>query len=106
MIQHRRTVHIAPGKQDAAIIHAHEWANLWGKVDKHPFRVQIVTSGSLGRLVLSSNHESLAAFETVWKKVTALPDNASLVELQRKEGRSDVDLFVPGTAHDEFLRDA
>ena len=106
MIQYRRTVQIAPGRQADAVSRAHEWAAIHKKATGIDLRVSVVTTGTLGRLCYSVDHESMGASEAAGAKVDAHPDGIALYAKAQQEMRDGTNTFVPGTAHDEIWRDA
>ena len=106
MIHHRRTVQIAPGRQADAVSRAHEWAAIHKKATGIDLRVSVVTTGTLGRLCYSVDHESMGASEAAGAKVNAHPDGIALRAKETQEHRDGIAAFVPNTAHDEIWRDA
>ena len=105
MIHHRRTRQIAPGRQADAVARAHEWVAIWkdGGVD---VRVSVVTTGTLGRLCLSADYESMAAREAAAVKGYGTPKGTALMAKHDQEERDGTAPFVPNTMHDEIWRDA
>ena len=106
MIHLRRTLQIAPGRQADAVARAHEWAAIHKKATGVDVRVSVVTTGTLGRLCFSVDHESMGASEAAGAKVMAHPDWIALGAKSEQEDRDGIDAFVPNTAHDEYWRDA
>ena len=106
MIHFRRTLQIAPGRQADAVARAHEWAAIHKKAIGIDLRVSVVTTGTLGRLCFSVDHESMGASEAAGAKVNAHPDWIALRAKQNQEERDGTAPIVPNTVHDEFWRDA
>ena len=106
MIHVRRSVQIAPGRQADAVARAHEWVAIHIKATGVDVRVSVVTTGTLGRLCWSADVESMGAREVIVAKVNAHPDWKALGSKQEQEERDGTSMFVPGTWHDEFWRDA
>ena len=104
MIHWRRTVQIAPGRQAEAIARDREWQPL---VIEHclKHRTTLVTTGTLGRLCWSVEHESRAAMEAADAKLFADPRVIALVAKVYQEFRDGTSPFVFGTYHDEIWRD-
>ena len=105
MIHYRKTIDIAPGRQGEAIARAHEWAAL-AKDHGITIRVSVVTTGTLGRLCLSADFESMGAREAAFAKADAHPDWIALGSKESQEVRDGRNSFVPNTWHDEYWRDA
>ena len=106
MIQLRKTVQIAPGRQADAVARAHEWVAIFKEVTGVDLRVSVVTTGTLGRLCYSSDYESMGAREAAEAKGFGSPKGTALNAKQRQEQRDGTNPFVPNTAHDEIWRDA
>ena len=106
MIHHRRTLQIAPGRQADAVARAHEWVSIAKAATGVDVRVCVVTTGTLGRLCLSADYESMGASEVIGAKANAHPDWIALTAKQRQEERDGTSPLVPNTAHDEYWRDA
>ena len=105
MIHYRKTIDIAPGRQGEAIARAHEWAAL-AKDHGITIRVSVVTTGTLGRLCMSADFESMGAREAAFAKADAHPDWIALWAKVHQEYRDGTAPFVPNTAHEETWRDA
>ena len=106
MIHFRRTIQSAPGRQSDAVARAHEWVAIYKKATGIRGRVSVVTTGTLGRLCISSDHESMGAMEASDAKAEAHPDWKALWAKAMQEVRDGTNAFVPNTAHDEIWRDA
>ena len=106
MIHWRRTVQIAPGRQADAVARAHEWAAIHKKATGIDLRVSVVTTGTLGKLCFSVDHESMGASEAAGANVNAHPDRIALYAKETQEYRDGTSPFVSNTAHQEFWRDA
>ena len=106
MIHHRRTLQIAPGRQADAVARAHEWVAIFKEAAGVDVRVSVVTTGTLGRLCTSEDYESMGAVEALWAKGFGSPKAQALGAKQTQELRDGTSMFVPGTWHDEFWRDA
>ena len=106
MIHHRRTVQIAPGRQADMVARAHEWAAIWKEAVGIDVRVSVVTTGTLGRLCFSEDYESMGAFEAAIAKGFGSPKGLALMAKHDQEHRDGTAVWVPGTTHDEFWRDA
>ena len=106
MIHFRRTVQIAPGRQADAVARAHEWAAIHKQATGTDWRLSVVTTGTLGRLCVSADFESMGAREVIGAKAGAHPDWIALGAKQGQEERDGTFLFVPGSIHDEVWRDA
>jgi hypothetical protein len=106
MIHFRRTVQIAPGRQADAVARAHEWAAIHKKAIGIDLRVSVVTTGTLGRLCYSADHESMGASEAAGAKVNAHPDWIALGVKRDQDNRDGTSAFVPNTIHDEYWPDA
>ena len=106
MIHNRRTVQIAPGRQSDAVARAHEWVAIYKKATGIDIRVSVVTTGTLGRICLSADFQSMGAQEAAGAKANAHPDWKALGGKQEQEVRDGTAAWVPNTHHDEFWRDA
>jgi len=106
MIHVRATLQIAPGRQADAVARAHEWMAIYKKASGVDARISVVTTGTLGRVCISSDHESMGAMEAAGAKANAHPDWKALGAKQSQEVRDGTNRFVPNTHHDEFWRDA
>ena len=106
MIHHRRTVQIAPGRQADAVARAHEWVSIAKAAHGVDVRVSVVTTGTLGRLCWSADFESMGAREAAGAKAEAHPDWIALWAKAMQEYRDGTSMFVSGTMHDEYWRDA
>ena len=105
MIHWRHTLQIAPGRQADAVARMHEWAALakdYGII----IRVSVVTTGTLGRLCLSADFESMGARDAAFAKADAHPDWIALGSRATQEHRDGTAPIVSNTAHNEFWRDA
>ena len=106
MIHRRRTMQIAPGRQADAVARAHESAAIFKEAAGVTVRVSVVTTGTLGRLCFSSDYENMGAREAAVAKVQADPRQDAFNARHEQELRDGTSMFVPGTTHDEYLRDA
>lgn len=106
MIQHRRSVQVAPGRQADAIAHGHEMGTNWKQATGVDVRVTIVTTGTLGRMCLFADYESMAAFEAARAKNNSDLAVQRLQETSDQQYREKISPFVPGPTHNEFWRDA
>ena len=106
MIHFRHTVQIAPGRQAEAVARAHEWMAIYKKATGVEARVSVVTTGTLGRLCISVDFESMGADEAAEAKAKAHPDWKALGAKQNQEFRDGTAPIVPGTMHEEYWRDA
>ena len=106
MIHFRRTVQIAPGRQADAVARAHEWVAIHKQATGIDWRISVVTTGTLGRVCVSADFESMGAMEAAGAKANAHPDWIALGVKQSQEAQHGTQPFVPNTAHDEFWRDA
>jgi hypothetical protein len=106
MIHHRRTIQIAPGRQADAVARAHEYVSIAKAAHGVDVRVSVVTTGTLGRLCWSADHESMGAREASGAKAEAHPDWIALWAKASQEVRDGTNPFVPNTHHDEYWRDA
>ena len=106
MIHVRRTYQIAPGRQADFVARAHEWVAIFKEAASVDVRVSVVTTGTLGRLCYSADHESMGAYEALWAKAFGSPKGLALSAKQGQESRDGTSMFVPNTAHDEIWRDA
>ena len=105
MIHVRHTLQIAPGRQADAVARAHEWVPIH-KAFGVDVRVSVVTTGTLGRLCMSADFESMGAHEAAFAKAASHPDWIALWAKVHQEYRDGTSPFVPNTAHDEYWRDA
>ena len=103
MIHYRKTIDIASGRQGEAIARAHEWAAL-AKDHGITLRVPVVTTGTLGRLCMSADYESMGAREADGAKAGAHPDWVALGAKQNQEVRDGTSPLVPNTVHEEYWR--
>ena len=106
MIHFRHTVQIAPGRQSDAVARAHEWFAIYTKATGIQGHVSVVTTGTLGRLCLSADYESMGAREAAGAKANAHPDWIALGAKQNQEFRDGTAPIVPNTQHEEYWRDA
>ena len=106
MIHHRGTHIMAPGRQADAVARAHEWVAIFKEAASVDIRVSVVTTGTLGRLCVSEDYESMGAFEAAIAKGFGSPKALALIAKQDQEERDGTFPFVPNSFHDEFWRDA
>jgi hypothetical protein len=104
MIHFRRTIQSAPGRQSDAVARAHEWVAIYKKATGIDIRVSVVTTGTLGRICLSADWESMGAREAAGAKVNAHPATQALGAKETQEARDGTSPFVPNTHHDEIWR--
>ena len=103
MIHWRNTLQIAPGRRADAVARLHEWAAL-AKDHGITIRVSVVTTGTLGRICLSADFQSMGAREAAGAKVNAHPATQALGAKETQEHRDGTHPFVPNTHHDEIWR--
>ena len=104
MIHVRTTHQIAPGRQADAVARVHEWVAIFKEAAGVDLRVSVVTTGTLGRLCYSVDHESMSAWEAANAKGFGSPKGLALLAKQQQEQRDGTSASVPNTAHDEFWR--
>ena len=104
MIHFRRTLQIAPGRQADAVARIHEWFAIYKKATGIQGHVSVVTTGTLGRLCVSADFESMGAREAADAKAGAHPDSIALGAKSEQEDRDGTSAFVPNAAHDEIWR--
>ena len=106
MIHLRRTVQIAPGRQADAVARAHEWAKTYKDSTGIHIRVSVVTTGTLGKLCLSVDFESMGARQASDAKWQASPATQALGARQGQEVRAGTCAQLTETFYDEIWRDA
>jgi hypothetical protein len=106
MLHFRRTQQITPGRQADAVARAHQWVAIFKEAAGIDVRVSVVTTGTLGRMCVSADFESMGAREAIDAKGFGSPKGLALLAKQDQEERGGTFLFVPGSIHDEFWRDA
>ena len=106
MIDWRHTMQIVAGRQADAVARAHEWVAIWKEAAGIDIRVSVVTTGTLGRLCVSVDLESMGAREAIDAKGFGSPKGSALNAKQDQEERDGTASFVSNTWHDEFWRDA
>ena len=106
MIHLRRTSQIAPGRQADAVARGHEWAAIFKEAAGIDIRVSVVTTGTLGRLCVSADFESMGAREAADTKGFGSPKGKALITKSDQEERDGTSPFVPDTWHEEYWRDA
>ena len=104
MIHFRRTLQIAPGRQADAVARIHEWFAIYKKATGIQGHVSVVTTGTLGRLCVSADFESMGAREAIDAKGFGSPKGTALGAKQNQEWRDGTSPFVPGTQHEEVWR--
>ena len=107
MIHHRRTVQIAPGRQADAVARMHEWVAIWKEAAGIDIRVSVVTTGTLGRLCVSADFESMGAREAAEAKAYGSPKGKALWAKAMQEVRDGTNPFVNNpnnTPHEEYWR--
>ena len=106
MIHHRRTVQIAPGRQADAVACAHEWVAIFKEAAGVTLGISVVTTGTLGKLCLSVDFESMGAKDAADAKWQASPATQALGAKQQQEVRAGTCAQLTETFHDEIWRDA
>ena len=104
MIHFRRTLQIAPGRQADAVARIHEWFAIYKEAAGIQGHVSVVATGTLGRLCVSADFESMGAQEAADAKAEAHPDWIALGAKSEQEDRDGTSAFVPNNAHDEIWR--
>ena len=104
MIHFRRTIQIAPGRQADAVARAHEWVSIYTQATGIDIRVSVVTTGTLGRICLSADFESMSAADLADAKANAHPDWKALGGKQEQEVRAGTCAQMTETFHDEIWR--
>ena len=104
MIHFRRTVQIAPGRQADAVARMHEFLEIYKKATGIQGHVSVVTNGTLGRLCISGDFESMGAREAADAKWQAAPGTQARSAKHAQEDRDGTSPFVPNTGHDEIWR--
>ena len=104
MIHFRTTLQIAPGRQADAVARAHEWVAIFKEAAGVTLGISVVTTGTLGRLCVSTDYESMSAWEALRAKGFGSPKALALGAKHSQEDRDGTSAFVPGTRHDEFWR--
>ncbi len=104
MIHFRRTLQIAPGRQADAVARVHEWVAIFKEAAGVTLGVSVVTTGTLGRLCMSADFESMGAHEAAGAKANGSPKGKALGAKSGQEERDGTSPFVPGTWHDEVWR--
>ena len=102
MIHYRKTIDIAPGRQGEAVARAHEWADL-AKDHAITLRISVVTTGTLGRLCMSADYESMGAMEAATRKFGADPRAVALNGKTPTGIRNGDHPFIE-PSHDEIWR--
>ena len=105
MIHYRRTHPISPGRHSDGVLLAHEWVALWKDVGVD-MRCSEVITGTLGRLCVSADFESMGACEAAIAKGFGSPKGLALGAKHSQEDCDGTSMFVPNTVHDEYWRDA
>ena len=106
MLHFRRPQQISPGRQADAVARAHEWVAIFKEAAGIDVLVSVVTTGTLGRMCVSADFESMGAREAIDAKGFGSPKGLALLAKASQEERDGTFLFVPGSIHDEFWRDA
>ena len=106
MINWRRTHPMAPGRQADALAFVKKVAHLFENVTGIKMTVRVVTTGTLGVVGISTDHESMDAYEAAFAKFWANPEATALGAQYEQELRDGTSPWVPGAAHEEFWRDA
>ena len=98
MIHGRRTFQIAPGRPADMVARTREWIPIFKEEAGVDLHVSVVTPGTLGRICLSADFESMGAREAANAKGQALFTKDAH---ERREGTLSL---VDGTSHDEVWR--
>ena len=106
MIHRRRTHPMAPGRQADAVAFAKKLADLRKQVTGIEMRVTVVTTGTLGRLCLSSDFETMGAMEATNAKFWETPGFKGMAKQYGQELRDGNSPWVPGAEYEEIWRDA
>ena len=106
MIHFRRTIQSAPDRQADAVARAHEWVKTYKDSTGIDIRVSVVTTGTLGKLCLSVDFESMGAKDAADAKWQASPATQALGAKQQQEVRAGTCAQLTETFHDEIWRDA
>ena len=106
MIHWRRTHPMAPGRQADAVAFAKKLAEFHKQVTGIGMRVTVVTTGTLGRLCLSSDFETMGAMEATNAKFWESPDFKGMAKQYGQELRDGNSPWVPGAEYEEIWRDA
>ncbi|MEI8222004.1 MAG: hypothetical protein WCH91_15340 [bacterium] len=105
MIHYRRTHPISPGRHSDGVLLAHEWVALWKDVGVD-MRCSEVITGTLGRLCVSADFESMGALEAARTRMEASPKAQAFAQKFQKMARDGTAALIPNTAHEEIWRDA
>ena len=104
MLHFRRTQQISPGRQADAVARAHQWVAIFKEAAGIDVLVSVVTTGTLGRMCVSADFESMGAREADGAKASAHLDWVALGAKQNQEVRDGTAPIVPGTMHEEYWR--
>ena len=106
MIHYRRTHPMAPGRQADAVAFVKKVAEFHKQVTGIGMRVTVVTTGTLGRLCLSADYESIGAMEATDAKFSESPEFKAMAKLYDQELRDGNSPWVPGAEYEEIWPDA
>ena len=106
MIHWRRTYPMAPGRQADAVAFVKKFAEFHKQVTGIGMRATVVTTGTLGRLCLSADYESMGAMEATKAKFWESPDFKGMAKQYDQELRDGNSPWVPGAEYEEIWRDA
>ena len=104
MINWRRTHPMAPGRQADALAFVKKIAHLFEDVTGIKMPIRVVTTGTLGVMCISTDHESMEAYEAAFAKFWANPEAKALGDQYGQELRDGTSPWVPGAEHEEFWR--
>ena len=97
---------MAPGRQADAVAFVKKVAEFHKQVTGIGMRVTVVTTGTLGRLCLSSDFETMGAMEATNAKFWETPGFKGMAKQYEQELRDGNSPWVPGAEYEEIWRDA
>jgi len=95
---------MAPGRQADALAFVKKIAHLFDNVTGIKMPIRVVTTGTLGVMCMSTDHESMEAYEAAFAKFWANPEAKALGDQYGQELRDGTSPWVPGAEHEEFWR--
>jgi hypothetical protein len=95
---------MAPGRQADALAFVKKIAHLFEDVTGIKMPIRVVTTGTLGVMCISTDHESMEAYEAAFAKFWANPEAKALGDQYGQELRDGTSPWVPGAEHEEFWR--
>jgi hypothetical protein len=95
---------MAPGRQADALAFVKKIAHLFEDVTGIKMPIRVVTTGTLGVMCMSTDHESMEAYEAAFAKFWANPEAKALGDQYGQELRDGTSPWVPGAEHEEFWR--